>query len=751
MAGQAKANKKAIPSVMNRELLLDAINHFVKGGLRFKNGHIPPHSHSVPEDFTGVGVAASSDPAVDDYLLQKLDELDVKNVRIDFSYGDENSPTTRLLEKLLSTDLQVLLHLVQPFDVAFSMNENSEQQKWRQFVSDVCDQFGDRVQAIEIGSAINRRRWAGYSTEGFFTAWQIAHEEIKGRNITLAGPNITDFELVYSFSILERLRKTGQLPDIHSNNLFAERVTEPERFDYRIVGFHWATRLKFNLVKKARLLERIATEKGIKQTISPSAFWTLPRIERLLDNSEQKMADYLCRYMVLLAASGSLRQAFWGPILCWREGLIDDGSASYPELERIVHYQSVTGELENFRTRPAFDSLKQFNAMIPGSRYEGALNTAQGLEAHAFHANDRLIHVVWTVNGKACELTALYTKTDLAEADILKRDGQHFTEKPFFITESPIYLSWPLEHAVQTKLLHAPYPLESIYAHREQGQYYPYNKNGWRGMLIADSEAQTEQLAELLHPNNLPEPKQETILRNARNIIWTVPGPDGKTVVAKKPVKMHVHKRFLDKFKPSKARRSWIAAAELSRRGVSTAQPLAYFEQESDDSMLENLFVCEKVDHDFSAREMLVAFHDGATEFEGIEAHTAYTQLADFLFNMHEHGIFFRDLSGGNILIKKQGNQTLSFTLIDINRARFYNHSTPIKQRISDLTRICHKLHWAGRDELVGHYLNSFLKPKTFDWRYRQNFYLYDFKANFKRNYGRKAIKRLWKKAKLAR
>ena len=742
----AKPDKKNVPAVMDSKLLLNALGHVFKGGLRFRKGHIPPHSHKVAADFSGVGVAASSDPAVDDYLVEKLAELGVRNVRIDFSYGDENGDTARLLEKLLATDLKVLLHLVQPFEVARTMREKAAQKQWRDFVENICDLYGHRVHTIEVGSTINRRRWAGYDTKGFFTTWQIAYEEIKGRNIKMAGPNISDFEPFYTFSVLERLRKSGTLPDFHTNNLFCERVTEPERFDHRILGFQWATRLKVNLVKKARLLQRIGARKGVDKMVSPAAFWTLPRIERLLENSEDKMADYLSRYMVLLAASGAMRRTFWGPMVCWREGLIDDGSGRYPELERITHYQSIIGDLPNFRVRPAFYAMKQFNAMLPGSVYEGPLKTAENLEVHVFRAEDKRIHVAWTINGKACELEALYQATDLAKAQIQNRDGEAFDETPRFINEAPLYLSWPLTDNIDIKPLSAPYRLESIYAHRPRGRYYPHHQNGWQGVLIAENETEADKLAQRLHPDNLPEPKPENTLRKARNIIWTIPGPDGKTVVAKKPLKVAPHKRILDCFKPSKARRSWIAAAELSRRGIPTAQPLAYFEKDNDNSMLQNLFVCEKVDHDFSAREMLIAFRDGATEFSGIEAHEAYRQLAQFLLRMHEHGVFFRDLAGGNILIRKQPDQTLAFTLIDINRARFYNRSTPLNQRISDLTRICHKLHWGGRDFLVEHYLQSMLKPQPFSWRYRLPFYLYDFKVNFKRRYGRKAIKRLWQR-----
>jgi tRNA A-37 threonylcarbamoyl transferase component Bud32 len=747
MTGQSPATKtkKTVPAVMNSALLFRALKQVFKGGLSFPDGHIPPASHSVPQDFTGVGIAASDDPAVDDYILNQLQALGIRNVRIDVSYGDENGPTARLLHKLLQTDLQVVVHLVQPFDDAFTMTEATSQEKWEQFVTQICKEFGRRLFAIEVGSTINRRRWAGYNTKGFFAAWDIAHKIIKSNGITLIGPNISDFEPFYTFSILEQLAEDAMLPDMHTNNLFCERVTEPERYDHRILGFQWATRLKVNLVKKARLLQRIGAQHGVKDLISPAAFWTLPRIERLLAEKEQKQADYLTRYMVLLAASGALRQAYWGPLLCWREGLIDDGSGRYPELERITHYQSVLGNLEQFRVRPAFYALQQFNHSIAGSDYLGPLSTSNNVEVHAFRNREQLIHVAWTINGKACPLSALYEERDQQRVEARDRDGLSCVELPQFISEKPTYLFWPATHIVELKTSSAPYPLESIFAHRQQGHYYPINEGSWRGMVIADSLDAARELSQLLHPDNLPEANSDSTLRRARNLIWTVPGPDGRTVVAKKPIKMPIQKRLLDRFKPSKARRSWIAAAELSRRGIPTAQPLAYFEKHGDSSLKQNLFVCEKVDHDFSARDVLIAFHDGATSYADIAADEIYRQLALFLLRMHEHGVFFRDLAGGNILIKKQADNQLDFTLIDINRARFFNRSTPFNYRLSDLARICHKLHWEGREVLVTYYLQSLLKPKSFNWRLRVPFYLFDFKANFKRRYGRKAIKRWWK------
>lgn len=748
MTGQPPNDKtkKNVPAVMNGRLLLKALKQVVKGGLSFPSGHIPPSNHHIPTDFAGVGVASSGDPQVDDYLLDRLREAGINSVRIDISYGEIDGNTGRLLQKLLDARLQVMIHLVQPFDAAFTMQTDTAQQTWREFVSTVCDRFGQRAYAVEVGSTINRRRWAGYNTKGFFAAWDIAHDEIRRRGITLAGPNISDFEPFYTFSVLEELGEMAMLPDIHTNNLFCERVTEPERYDHRILGFQWATRLKVNLVKKARLLGKAGDNNGVARFVSPAAFWTLPRIERLLAEKEQKQADYLTRYFVLLAASGTLEKTFWGPLLCWREGLIDDGSGRYPELERITHYQSILGELPAFRLRPAFHALKQFNAVIPGSEYLGPLSTSNNVEVHMFRKDSSLIHVAWTINGKACPFAALYHARDLEQAEFKNRDGETFNEAPHYISEKPTYIFWPASNLIALKSKTENVQLEAVFAHRQQGQYYPVDKDGWRGMLIADSQVDAEARLQLLLPDNLPAAKDNTTLRKARNIIWTVPGPAGRTVVAKKPLKMPPHKWLLDHFKPSKSRRSWVAAAELSRRGIATAQPLAFFEKEGDHTKLQNFFVCEHVPHDFSAREMLIAFHDGAQAFRGIEAKDAYQQLARFLLRMHEHGVFFRDLAGGNILVKKNNNNELTFTLIDINRARFYNRSTPLNQRISDLTRICHKLHWQGRDFLVEHYLQSMLKKKHFTLRYRIPFYLYDFKVNFKRRYGRKAIRNAWRK-----
>lgn len=729
--------------LMDAKQLRAALRYVFSGRLVLPGGHLPQTHHKVPEDFIGVGVTTSADPEVDSSVLDYLADLQLKNVRIDFTYGDEAGPVGRLLSRLLQTNLQVLLHLVQPFIEAQQMKTPAAQQRWHAFVTFVVEHYGEQVAAIEVGSTSNRRRWAGYDTESFFATWRIAHDIIKFRNIRLAGPNISDFEPLHNIAVLARLKREFRLPDIHTNNLFCERVTEPERFDHRIFGTQLATLLKVNLVKKARLLKKITSDFGVSEFISPAAFWTLPRIRRILVQGEQKQADYLSRYFVLLAASGALNQVYWGPLICHREGLVDDGFELYPQLERITHYQSVLGQKMDFRLRPAFQALRAFNQLIPGSLYEGALATTEAVEVHAFRTQTQLIHVLWTANGQAMALSDLYAANDIQSAMALERDGNALTEMPEFITESPLYLCWPVDSKVQLIPSFNARKRVSLYRHMPGKQPYQFDQDGWHGILLADNAQHAAELRQCLHPDFLPAATADNTLRKARNLIWRADQLMERALALKKPLKMHPHKRLLDRFKPSKAKRSWNAAGELLRRGIPTALPVAFFEKKHDATLLNNLYLCEIVDHDFSARDMLSAFKEGTTDYWGISPQDAYEQLAEFLNEMHSRGVFFRDLAGGNILIKKQPDQRLSFTLIDINRARFFNRHATLSERLSDLTRICNKLHWDGREKLVGHYLKQGKYHRAFNWRCRLPFYLYDFKVTFKRRYGRKAITRL--------
>ena len=249
------------------------------------------------------------------------------------------------------------------------------------------------------------------------------------------------------------------------------------------------------------------------------------------------------------------------------------------------------------------------------------------------------------------------------------------------------------------------------------------------------------RLLEKIHPDCIGAPMRNASLRYARNAIWTINDPraEGGKLVIKQPVRISLHKKFLDRFKPSKALRSWNGTCELLRRGVSAAPPVAFFESLDSRDPMANYYVCEHVAAECTARELALALP--ASEFLGVPEDEVLQQLATFLLRMHAGGIFFRDLSGGNILIRRRDDGKLDFSLIDTGRLRANNLPLSLGERVADLVRICNKMQSGVREHFLMHYLGS-ARLRLSAWR-RLSFELYDRKVNLKRRFGRKGIKRL--------
>lgn len=737
------------PSMLTNQVIRDGLAYFLSGGLWLRDAHLPVNNHTIPNDFIGVCVATQDDPAVDAFVIAQLHSLGVKRVRLDFTYGDLDGANARFLTALIAADFHINLHLVQPFNAARHMLLPEEQVIWQQFITNVLDRFGQHLQHIEVGSTINRKRWSGYTFDGFLVTWDIAYGLIKGRNIKLAGPNVQDFEPVYNVSLLKHFKARNQLPDIASNNLFCERVLEPESFDHRIFKYHWTTWFDYNLIKKARLLNKVSRDFGVSSLISPVAFWAIYRIQRRYPDGAQKQADYAARYFLLLAASGAIDQANWGAFICQREGLITDGLSEhdYPALERVTHYKSTDGNLADYAHQPSFAAVKTCADYIQGSRYINAISTLGGLEIHHFEKDGNTVHAAWTQSGRVAFLSELYTAHDLAQAKMVNRDGVTLPNHHELVTESPIYLVWQgnTDITVRRKLAKD----LVIHAHHATNQYYRMDEAGWQGLILARNAEEAALLMRHLHPNQLQAPKKEGALRHARNAIWAVPDPRNteQQLTVKQPIKMYPHKAFLDRFKPSKAKRSWNGAMELQRRGIGTAAPVAYFEKIGDSSLKQNFYVCEYVQSVASIGQIFSSFAQGETTFEHLQAEEVYFQFAQFCHDMHGRLIYFRDFSGGNILVDFDSQQQLTFSLIDTARLRAYIYTPfPDKYRLADMTRASHKLHWAGRERLMQIYFG--MMGRQFTWRHRLAFYSYDFKVRLKKTIGRKGWKRLMNRIK---
>ncbi len=111
-------------SAWNREtlgFLRACVGHVLLGHRPFTASHRPRPGHRVPANFCGICVASAAAADSDDYVIARLRELGLTQVRVDYTYGSESNHVDRFLNALLDAGFAVLLHLVQPKDAAGQM------------------------------------------------------------------------------------------------------------------------------------------------------------------------------------------------------------------------------------------------------------------------------------------------------------------------------------------------------------------------------------------------------------------------------------------------------------------------------------------------------------------------------------------------------------------------------------------------------------------------------------------------------
>jgi len=730
----------------------------------------PAGAVQVGNDFFGLCVASAEDPACDDFIIARLKELGLRQVRLDLASDSRMPFQERFLRRLIEEGFRVGLHLVPSFSAAARMSGSAQvREDWRLFVAETMTAYGRVLEFVEIGSTCNRRKWSGCDLSGYLKAWQIAYEVAAAHHCVLAAPNVTDFEPVYNIAILSEMKRRNILPAVHTDNLFVERAAEPEAYDHKIAGRGLVNKLRFNLIRKARVLNDIALTFGVRKTICSHVSWSLRRIARFLESVEEKQADYLSRYCCLAVASGALEKVYWGPLIGQREGLIDDGTSEFPEIPHVTFYGKARGKVGDYRIRPAYYAFRTVIRFLAGSKYIRKISSEYGLEIHEFQRPEGLLHVVWTMNGRRALTKDCYQAGVLEQAQCYARDGALLDSVPAMISESPIYLLWSGREfsGNHSPVSARPDKLQTLkkirFANMAGRQYDFAISDDLSGVCLSDISGRLLNMFSALKADGQAG---HDVLRDARNRVWrcVLPGKEGKIVIKLfRPVGSF--RRLLQMKKGDKARRSWNGANELLRRGISTPLPIAFFHCVKNPLAGESWYACEDFADGFSVRDVFTAFSEapralakpsdlsteaiqakgeakeailnkpqvipakegnGAGEFEGIKANELYGQIALFLREIHDRGVYFRDLSAGNLLLRIRSDKSVEFALIDTARAMFYEKSIGLRKRLCDLMRICHPLCWKGRKIFLARYM-AFAGRRYRAWM-NIAFYYYDLK-----------------------
>jgi hypothetical protein len=131
-------------------------------------------------------------------------------------------------------------------------------------------------------------------------------------------------------------------------------------------------------------------------------------------------------------------------------------------------------------------------------------------------------------------------------------------------------------------------------------------------------------------------------------------------------------------FRSGKAQRSFEYANKLTKLGIGTPQPIAYYEYKTALLFKKSYYISEHLNYDLTYREL-------TTDFNYPNHEEILRDFTRFTFDLHEKGINFLDHSPGNTLITKT-EFGYEFALVDLNRMEF--KSMNIEERIKNFAKL---------------------------------------------------------------
>ena len=446
-----KTKEKFVPSGFTYRLKQFANAWYVlRGGIPFlihavlSKKLLPYLEHDVPADFMGVNVAPSSDNDKANYMYERLQELNVKCVRIDFGYDSFKNKHEEFVDGLIERGFDVLIHLVQPANDASRMNKRTKTQQWREFITKVFKRFHGKVEYIEVGTTPNRNTWSGYTILDYRKAFKIACEvrEIGKYNFKFVAPNVSDFAPYFTIGAMQSLLSKKLKPEVMSDNLFVDRTGQPENYDWRAVTHKFKDVCKLNLVNKSKILKKIAIYYKTNTFFQTYAYWTMqpdekPNKMRYVD--ENQYVCYQIRYFTLCAAAGYFNRVYWGSICSHYKGIINDGYPFRPYPPFVHHKYDNYGELKNYRIRPGFYSLKNLIKYLPNSKFIKRHETQENVYIFEFEKDQKKFFIAWTIDFEKESLSSIKGFYNTEDYQVLDAMGDELSGE-IDITEKPIFL-----------------------------------------------------------------------------------------------------------------------------------------------------------------------------------------------------------------------------------------------------------------------------------------------------------------------
>jgi hypothetical protein len=188
---------------------------------------------------------------------------------------------------------------------------------------------------------------------------------------------------------------------------------------------------------------------------------------------------------------------------------------------------------------------------------------------------------------------------------------------------------------------------------------------------------------------------------------------DRVPVVVKQFKNQGLKKRAERRFRGSKAERSWRVAKELVRVGLATPEPLMWVE--SNEVEGPSFFVAKLLEGAVEVRQFFRRLNEDskAREFPQVDDGAFLARLGRLARRINDAGILYRDLSMGNVLAVRSGDD-VDLYLVDFNRARI-GRQPGVWRRTRDICRLP-VLRREHRAAFLGGYWGEVPSRFSFRW-----------------------------------
>ena len=171
---------------------------------------------------------------------------------------------------------------------------------------------------------------------------------------------------------------------------------------------------------------------------------------------------------------------------------------------------------------------------------------------------------------------------------------------------------------------------------------------------------------------------------------------DGTELVVKRFRRLGLFKGLIYTFfRKSKAQRAYRNGGRLIQLGFDTPQNIAYIETHRNGLLEYAYYIC--------GVDAAPAIDGRLNEQEDFDKRMA-SDLAAFLFELHQKGVLHDDFNCSNVLYHPLDNGHYHFSVIDINRMHFFDGMPALEECMENMTR------FTGRIDLFTFVAKEYIK-----------------------------------------